>query len=178
VEEQALGYCQEYLKNEGVQFIYACTAAGAHLKLWKYSEGHEHLIGVWGGRSGTGLWEEYPDVGIDIDADVIWKCFNEMLAITPDGKAVPGYTSVYTTTKEAGEGEDENQDEEEEYEEYEDDDEEDDDDDDDDDDDENDDEESKEVMVDYQVASQTSAGPGGWEWDDNYKKYRIYDGKK
>jgi len=59
VENQALRYCAEHLQqNSGVPFVYACTACGAHLRLWKYAEGTGSLQGFWCGST-VADWASY-----------------------------------------------------------------------------------------------------------------------
>lgn len=37
LEKQAIKYCQSYLDHEkDIQFVYAATLAGAHIRLWKH----------------------------------------------------------------------------------------------------------------------------------------------
>ncbi|KAK2804699.1 hypothetical protein FQN50_006539 [Emmonsiellopsis sp. PD_5] len=98
VEKQARQYSEEYLVSEpGLDFVYVCTACGAHLRLWKYQRGGKALQGFWGSYS-PAAWEEYKDVGIAADAENILLSFDRMLAMGPqlrEGQDMDGYGSVH-----------------------------------------------------------------------------------
>ncbi|KAI9791926.1 MAG: hypothetical protein M1835_008162 [Candelina submexicana] len=97
VEQQALDYCKEYLESDGdLPFVFACTACGAHLRLWKYSQGDDNFQGFWGGFS-LASWENYKDVGIDADAVEIRQALEHMLVTGPElreGQDFSAYASV------------------------------------------------------------------------------------
>ena len=88
VERQAREYCDEFFidrSNLNVQFIYVCTAVGAHLRLWKCSRDDMEgkLDPLWGAPNGAS-WAEYKDVGKMADGAAIQKAFNDMLEFAPE----------------------------------------------------------------------------------------------
>ncbi len=63
LENQAVKYCQSYLDYEkDIQFVYAATMAGAHIRLWKYWRDSNAFETFWG-PSTPGDWGQYIDVG-------------------------------------------------------------------------------------------------------------------
>jgi hypothetical protein len=131
VEEQALGYCKEYLKATGASFVYAATALGAHIRLWKYSEGEAGLTPFWGSRT-PGAWKYYKDVGVNKDGAELLQCFLQMHTFPPslaEGQQFADYGSQFAHLRiddaEADDDDDDDDDDDEEDDEEEDDEDED-----------------------------------------------------
>ena len=104
VEKQALQYCAEYLHQiSGVPFVYACTACGAHLRLWKYSPGTGSLQGFWNGNTPAD-WASYKDIGVDADARIIQQAFDHMLSMPPNLAAGQDYESYGSEHSGKGKG--------------------------------------------------------------------------
>lgn len=88
VERQAREYCDEFFSdrsNLSVQFIYVCTAVGAHMRLWKCSRGdlEGSLDPLWGAAIGAS-WKDYKDVGKNADGILIQSAFIDMLKFAPE----------------------------------------------------------------------------------------------
>lgn len=96
LEKQAQDYCVVCLESEtDMPFVYAITAAGAHLRIWKYTR-EDELIPFWGEYE-PGDWNQYKDVGIDVDAQLIRSSFEQMKVFPPTPRS--GQSShTYGTT--------------------------------------------------------------------------------
>ena len=104
VEQQAIDYCQVYLQSrKHLNFVYAVTACGAHVRLWKYSQGDEWLQGFWAGDE-QASWPNYKDVGVDEDAKLITKGFDHMLATPPELMEGQSYSTYGTLEPVKGKG--------------------------------------------------------------------------
>lgn len=94
VEDQAFSYCKDYLASEpNLDFVYACTACGAHIRLWKFERGTD-AFGIFWGSPNKGSWVDYKDVGVDEDAREIQKCLSFMTSMSPELQEGQSYSQI------------------------------------------------------------------------------------
>ncbi|KAH9208845.1 hypothetical protein DL95DRAFT_414385 [Leptodontidium sp. 2 PMI_412] len=83
LEKQATEYCMLCLESEeDMEFVYAVTMAGAHLRLWTYRRDQTEMVPFWGPNSG-GDWSQYKDVGNDKAGQEIEYWFGQMKQLPP-----------------------------------------------------------------------------------------------
>ena len=100
LETQALDYCYEYLQYyKSVPFVYATTSAGAHMRVWRILQGSRELLPFWG-VADLGVWDEYKDLGDEIQGNIVHDAYKTMMAYPPT--AVSGQTTGYGTSTYAG----------------------------------------------------------------------------
>lgn len=93
LEEQAEGYAGEFLKdpsNVDVPYVYVVTAAGAHIRLWKYDLDNG-LVAFWE-NSELDNWSAYKDVGDDKDGAELESYFNMMKSTPPEPREGQSYS--------------------------------------------------------------------------------------
>jgi len=101
LEEQARGYCEEYLKSEpDTPWVYAATMAGAHVRLWTVKR---HVKGMvpFTGLPTEGDWNEYKDVGDDTAGRELEICFRRMKEWPPEPHAVQSADTYGTSGNQA-----------------------------------------------------------------------------
>jgi hypothetical protein len=82
LEKQAKDYCAVCLESESdMPWVYSITAAGAHVRLWKYTR-EDKLVPFWGSNS-AGDWSQYKDVGNDQHGQDIRYWFEQMKSLPP-----------------------------------------------------------------------------------------------
>lgn len=83
LEKQASEYCRSCLENEeDMEFVYAATMAGAHIRLWTHRRHEDRLVPFWGNDI-AGEWSEYKDVGNDQSGRDLEYWFGQMKQFPP-----------------------------------------------------------------------------------------------
>ncbi|PVH70803.1 hypothetical protein DL98DRAFT_597522 [Cadophora sp. DSE1049] len=83
LEKQATEYCMLCLESEeDMEFVYAVTMAGAHVRLWTCRRDQTEMVPFWGPNS-IGDWSQYKDVGDDIAGQEIEYWFGQMKQLPP-----------------------------------------------------------------------------------------------
>merc|ERR1712225_226790 len=101
LEKQATEYCILCLESEeDMEFVYAATMAGAHVRLWTCRRDQSEMIPFWG-PSSMGDWSQYKDVGDDTAGQEIEYWFGQMKQLPPTphaGQSSHTYGTASTIT--------------------------------------------------------------------------------